>query len=94
MDKRKNNGAKKGVYQGQGRKPKAEEISLIKLGTDAIVKEYGSVERYWQFIANQSKTSFPHMKMLQEYVYGKPKEHVTIEGDTVKPSFTLNLNNE
>ena len=28
MDGRKNNGAKKGEYQGQGRKPKADELPV------------------------------------------------------------------
>jgi hypothetical protein len=37
MDKRKNNGAKKGVSQGQGRKSKAEEYKLI----DELDKQRG-----------------------------------------------------
>lgn len=91
MDKRKYNKGTKG--NNGGRKPKAEEITLIKLGTDAIVKEYGSVERYWQFIAHESKSSFPHMKMLQEYVYGKPKEKVEVSTPEAV-EVTLNLNND
>jgi len=37
MDGRKNNGSKPGGNPGAGRKPKAEELKIVKLGTDAIV---------------------------------------------------------
>ena len=80
MDGRKNNGAKKGENRGQGRKPKAKEEQVRRLGLDAIQKVYGSVESYYEFIARESKDSFPHLKLLQEYVFGKPKDIVVIEG--------------
>tara|TARA_R100001377_G_C3146011_1_gene94502 strand:+ start:337 stop:606 length:270 start_codon:yes stop_codon:yes gene_type:complete len=76
MDKRKNNG---GVREGAGRKPKAEELSLVKLGKDAVIDVYGSEEEYWKHIARESKDSLPHLKMLSEYIYGKPKESKSIE---------------
>lgn len=64
----------KGNNLGKGRPPKADEQKVRKLGIDAITEVYGSVEQYYIFIAKQSKDSFPHLKLLQEYVYGKPKE--------------------
>lgn len=80
-DGRKNNGAKKGENRGQGRKPKAEELKIINLGTNAIIEVYGSVEKYWNHIANESKKSLPHLKMLTEYIYGKPKERIDLTTD-------------
>jgi hypothetical protein len=77
MDGRKNNG---GARKGAGRKSKAKEEQVRKLGIDAIVKVYGSIEDYYQHIAKESKESFPHLKLLQEYVFGKPKDIVVIEG--------------
>ena len=81
MDGRKNNGAKKGENRGQGRKPKAKEEQVRRLGLDAITKVYGSIEKYYQHIAKESMDSFPHLKLLQEYVFGKPKETIVVEGD-------------
>lgn len=63
-----------GARENAGRKPKADEQKVRKLGIDAIIEVYGSIEQYYIFIAKQSKESFPHLKLLQEYVYGKPKE--------------------
>jgi hypothetical protein len=70
MDKRKNNGG----HKTAGRKSKAEELSLVKLGTDAIESVYGSQAKYWEHVAKESKESMAHLKLLSEYVYGKPKE--------------------
>jgi len=75
VDKRKFNGGNKNA----GRKSKAEELKVRKLGIDAITEIYGSVEKYYQHIAKESKDSFPHLKLLQEYVFGKPKETIAIE---------------
>ena len=79
MDKRKNNGG----HKTAGRKSKAEELDLIKLGTEAIESVYGSQSEYWKHIAKESKESMPHLKMLSEYVYGKPKETKDIKIQTV-----------
>ena len=65
-----------GARKGSGRKSKAEELKVQKLGINAIVSVYGSVEEYYNHIAKESKESFPHLKLLQEYVFGKPKEVV------------------
>ena len=65
-----------GKRKGAGRKSKAEELKVQKLGLDAIQEVYGSVEDYYKYIAKESKDSFPHLKLLQEYVFGKPKETI------------------
>ena len=78
MDGRKNNG---GARQGAGRKPKAKEEQVRRLGLDAINEVYGSIEKYYQHIAKESMDSFPHLKLLQEYVFGKPKETIVVEND-------------
>lgn len=65
-----------GVRPNAGRKSKAKEEHVRKLGLDAIEKVYGSVEQYYEFIAIKSKDSFPHLKLLQEYIFGKPKETI------------------
>ena len=70
QDGRRNNGGNKNA----GRKPKAIEQQARKLGTDAIIKTYGSIEKYWQTIADQAKESFPHLKLIHEHVYGKAVE--------------------
>ena len=71
LDGRKNN---KGHVGKAGRKSKAEELKTKELGTNAIIKVYGSLEEYWEFIAEQSQDSLPHLKLLSEYVLGKPVE--------------------
>ena len=65
-----------GAREGAGRKTKAEELKVQRLGLDAIESVYGSVEKYYIHIAKESKDSFPHLKLLQEYVFGKPKETI------------------
>ena len=77
-DGRKNNGAKKGENRGQGRKSKASEEQVRRLGLDAIENVYGSIEKYYIHIAKESMESFPHLKLLQEYVFGKPKEVIEV----------------
>lgn len=68
-----------GARKGAGRKRKADEEKVRRLGEDAIIKVYGSLEDYYEFIAQESKESFPHLKLLQEYVFGKPKEVLILE---------------
>lgn len=75
-DGRVNNG---GARPGAGRKPKAKEEQVRRLGIDAIINTYGSLQKYYEYIAKESKNSFAHLKLLQEYVFGKPKEVVVIE---------------
>jgi len=73
-DGRANNGALKGISRGQGRPPKAREKKLGNYALVAMKKVFGSEEKAWLELAKQSKDSFPHMRLLWEYKYGKPKE--------------------
>ena len=73
-DGRKNNGAVKGISRGQGRKPKATEKKLSSFALQSMKKVFGSEEKAWLELAKMSKESFPHMRLLWEYKYGKPKE--------------------
>jgi hypothetical protein len=68
-----------GSRKGAGRKPKASEEKVRRLGLEAIDSIYGSVEEYYKHIAKESLVSFPHLKLLQEYVFGKPKETIILE---------------
>ena len=84
-----------GARKGAGRKSKADEEKIRRLGEDAIIKIYGSIEEYYQHIAKESKDSFPHLKLLQEYVFGKPKERVVFEDDDLEDDFDISsLSNE
>jgi hypothetical protein len=89
MSENKHGGARKGA----GRKSKANEEKVRRLGLDAIETVYGSVESYYEHIAKESKDSFPHLKLLQEYVFGKPKETVVVEVDEDDFDYT-NLSKE
>lgn len=71
-----------GIRKGQGRKSKAEELKAIENGLEAIIEAYGSVSEYWVHIATKSKESFPHMKLLHEYIYGKARETKDISIET------------
>jgi len=81
-DGRKNNGGHSTKGRA-GRPPKADELKIKELGLSAIVSEYGSEEDYWIHIARESKESMPHLKMLTEYIYGKPKETKDIKVEQV-----------
>jgi hypothetical protein len=83
VDGRKNNGAVKGVYRGQGRPPKIKEKETNKLTLNALKKAFGSEEKAWIHIAQQAaKGNFNYAKMLWEYRYGKPKEQQDINVNT------------
>ena len=79
-DGRKNNG---GARKGAGRNTKAKEEQVRRLGLDAIENVYGSIEKYYIHIAKESQESFPHLKLLQEYVFGKPKEVLEVINEEV-----------
>lgn len=83
-----------GIRKGAGRPSKAKEERVRRLGLDAIEKVYGSVEAYYEHIAVESKESFSHLKLLQEYIFGKPKETVLIENDTEDNIDYSNLSSE
>lgn len=70
-----------GVRPGAGRKRKADEEKVRRLGENAIIEVYGSLEKYYIHIAKESKESYPHLKLLQEYVFGKPKEVIVLDDE-------------
>ncbi len=67
-----------GKREGAGRKPKADEERIKALSIKGLVSMFGSEERAFESLAQQAATSFPHMKLLFEYAYGKPKESLEI----------------
>ena len=79
MDGRINNGghSTKGYA---GRKPKEDENRIRTLSINALESIFGSEEKAFEHIAELSKDSFPHLKLLLEYAYGKP----TIKQETFK----------
>ena len=87
MDKRINNGG----HPNSGRKPKVEEARLIALGKKAIKEVYGSEKKFWKHIAEESEESIQHLKILTEYIYGKPKETQDITINKEEPLFTINV---
>ena len=84
MDKRINNGGKR---EGSGRKPKADEERIRDLSLNALESIYGSEEKAFEHIAKLAKDSFPHLKLLFEYAYGKPKESRHINAHIEQPLF-------
>ena len=41
-------------------------------------KAFGSEKKAWDALADMSKESFAHLRLLWEYKYGKPKEQKDI----------------
>ena len=80
---------KYGKRPGAGRPPKADEDRIRDLCLNAMEHIYGSEEKAFEYIANKSRESFPHLKLLFEYAYGKPKDikNVAIENIEI-PLFT------
>lgn len=77
-DGRRNNGAVKGVSRGQGRKPKAKEEDIKNFALGSMKRAFGSEKKAWEALAEMSKESFAHLRLLWEYKYGKPKEQKDI----------------
>ena len=73
VDGRANNGGHSTKGRA-GRPPKVTEKKLRGIAVNAIKKVYGNEDKLWLEVAKQAKDSFPHMKMLLEFMYGKPKE--------------------
>ncbi len=65
-----------------GRPSKITERKLRSFALGAIRKAYGSEDKMWLEVAKQAKESFPHMKMLLEFTYGKPKEQKEVNVKT------------
>jgi len=87
MDNRINNGAKKGVNQGQGRKPKSDEIAMIEK-MDATLAPI----TVWQSLAAKVETGDTMaIKCWLEYRYGKPKQLIGLvtENETIEQVFKI-----
>lgn len=78
-----------GARKGAGRKRKADEEQVRRLGENAIIGVYGSLEKYYEHIARESRESFPHLKLLQEYVFGKAPDRVIMQDDELPTEFNL-----
>lgn len=75
MDGRRNNGAKKGVNQGQGRPPKADEIKLIERLTPLADLAFNALQ------SGLKEKNPAFVKMWFEYMYGKPKQQLDIDAN-------------
>ena len=73
-DGRANNGAKKGVSRGQGRKPKADEIKKLDL-MDSVAAPKKAWQALW---LKCEEGDTPAIKAWLEHRFGKPKETVDL----------------
>jgi len=98
-DGRKNNGRKKGesvnkpvkkvmATPSSMNKAKKDRINIYAL--NAMKQVFGSEEAAWESLAEKAKESFPHLKLLFEYKYGKPGEPLS---DESKPKLNINIKN-
>ena len=83
LDGRNHNGAKKGDKQLRAiqkelkaidNSTRAKKERTIAEATKGVVDVYGSKQDLWKHIAEQSKDSFNHLKLLLEYMEGKPTD--------------------
>ena len=97
-DGRKNNGRKRGekvnkpirkvmATPGAMNKAKKDRVNIYAL--NAMKEVFGSEEKAWESLAEKAKDSFPHLKLLFEYKYGKPEDVV----DETKPKVNINIKN-
>lgn len=70
-----------GPREGSGRKSKAEELKLAE--------RLGPLEplAYDAIMEGLKKKDFPFVKLFMEYYYGRPTEHVNLDGQ-----LTQNIN--
>ena len=95
-DGRKNNGRKRGervnkpviATSGAINKAKKDRVHIYAL--NAMKQVFGSEEKAWESLAEKAKDSFPHMKLLFEYKYGKPEDVDLREG---RPKVNINIKN-
>ena len=98
-DGRKNNGRKRGekvnspvkkVMATSGALNKAKKDRVHIYALNAMREVFGSEEKAWESLAQKAKDSFPHLKLLFEYKYGKPEDVGLNEG---KPKVNINIKN-
>ena len=95
-DGRKNNGRKKGEKVNKPitatprglNKAKKDRVHIYAL--NAMKEVFGSEEKAWESLAEKAKDSFPHLKLLFEYKYGKPEDVGINEG---RPKVNINIKN-
>jgi len=95
-DGRKNNGRKRGEKVNKPitatpsalNKAKKDRVHIYAL--NAMKEVFGSEEKAWESLAEKAKDSFPHLKLLFEYKYGKPEDVGLNEG---KPKVNINIKN-
>ncbi len=91
MDGRKYNG---GARVGAGRKSRAVELKAHEKGLEAIVSIYGSEKKYWEMVAYKAEDSFPHLKLIHEYTYGRSVETQDISSGGMNPLAFLDMSVE
>lgn len=83
LDGRSHNGAKTGDkklraieqdLKGLNADTKAKQNRNAIYATNAIREVFGSETEFWVHVAEKSKDSFNHMKILTEYAFGKPSD--------------------
>ena len=98
-DGRKHNGRKKGETVNKPVKKimatpstinKAKRDRMHIYALNAMQEVFGSEEAAWKSLAEKAKESFPHMKLLFEYKYGRPGEPLSDEG---KSKININIKN-
>jgi len=82
MDGRKNNKGHKGKA---GRKSKSEEMQLIEMLNKHIDKD----DAIKKLKAKIDEGDFKALQMYFNYMYGKPKEHKTVDLQSEQPLFDL-----
>lgn len=84
LDGRSNNGQKKGdnklraiekELKGLSKDTAAKQNRNAVYATNGIKEVFGSEQDFWKHVAEESKGSFNHMKMLVEYAFGKPTDN-------------------
>lgn len=73
-DGRRNNGGHSTKGKA-GRKPKAAELKIIETIDKALKASNTTMAQIWDVIIKEAKQgSKPHLDMVLNYYYGKPKE--------------------
>ena len=61
-----------GKREGAGRKKIAAEKSTMRLSQAAIVRNYGSLEKYFDMLALRSLTDNKILELMHKYAFGVP----------------------
>jgi len=95
-DGRRNNGRKKGdvIIKKENATPaalnKAKKNRSKLYAQNAMAETFGSEEAAWVHLAEMAKDSFPHLKLLFEYKYGKAGDN--LDAGTAK-KMNINIKN-